>query len=71
MMYFDDFLLGFLVCAFISGVIAAACLDYVRKEEALQRQQMAIEMVRDLDAAKLRHLLGSVRTPFTTILHSP
>ncbi|CAL5221943.1 g4219 [Coccomyxa viridis] len=63
MMYFDDFLLGFLVCAFISGVIAAAYLDYVRKEEALQRQQMAIEMVRDLDAAKLRHLLGSADLP--------
>ena len=61
MIYFDDFLLGFLVCAFISGLLAATYMDYVRKEEALQRQQMAIEMVRDLDAAKLRHLLGSVR----------
>ncbi len=60
MMYFDDFMLGFVVCALIAGGLAAVYLDYVKKEEGLLRQQMAIEMVRDLDAAKLRHLLGNV-----------
>lgn len=60
-MYFDDFLLGFLVCAAMAGMLAASYLSYVKKEEDLQRQQMAIEMLRDLDPAKLRHLLGSVR----------
>ena len=60
MMHFDHFLLGFLVCALIAGGLAAMYLDYVRKEEGLLRQQMAIEMFRDLDAAKLRHLLGNV-----------
>ena len=63
MMYFDNFLLGFLVCALIAGGLAAMYLDYVKKEEDLLRQQMAIEMVRDLDAAKLRHLLGNVSVP--------
>ena len=62
-MYFDDFLLGFLVCAMISGILGAWYIDYVKKEESLQRQQMAIEMVRNLDAPKLRHLLGTVRRP--------
>jgi hypothetical protein len=60
MMRFDHFLLGFLVCALIAGGLAVMYLDYVKREEGLLRQQMAIEMFRDLDAAKLRHLLGNV-----------
>ena len=59
-MHFDDFLIGFLVCAVVAGALVSFYIEYVKKEESLQRQQMAIEMLRDLDAAKLRHLLGSV-----------
>ena len=56
MVHFYHFLLGFLICALIAGGLAAMYLDYVKKEEDLLRQQMAIQSLRDLDAAKLKHL---------------
>ena len=44
MMYFDHFLLGCLLCALIAGGLAAMYLDYVKKEEDLLRQHMAIQV---------------------------
>lgn len=64
----DEFVLGFLTCAFLSVTFVSLFVRQKKREEERLRQQLAVEILRNLNVAKLRRLLGDVSS---TDLHWP
>ncbi len=60
-MGFDDFLLGFLSCAVLSVTAISLYVKNRKREESRLKQAIAVEILRNLNVAKLRKLLGDVR----------
>ncbi|BDA49970.1 probable extended synaptotagmin-3 [Coccomyxa sp. Obi] len=59
----DDFLLGFLICALLSVAALSLYVKHKKREAERERQIMAVEILRNLNVAKLRKLLGNMELP--------
>ncbi|EIE23045.1 hypothetical protein COCSUDRAFT_63427 [Coccomyxa subellipsoidea C-169] len=62
-MGFDEFLLGFLSCAVLSVTAISLYVKNRRREESRLKQTIAVEILRNLNVAKLRKLLGDMDVP--------
>ena len=62
-----NFLLGFLSCALLSIAVISLYIKHKKREEARLKQTIAVEILRNLNVAKLRKLLGDVRGPLLFI----
>lgn len=58
-----DVAFGTVLFALAAALLAAVYWTYQKKEESRRLQLEAIELLRNMNAAKLRRLLGNVRPP--------